>query len=175
MPLHNVPAFEFMAGRGVKGAWLSMELDLLEIAQLAKASPLGLGMKVWGHIRTMTCEHCLLQSMGDCAKACGTCPRRALKLEMRDEFDRPSIVTSDALGRAGVWQAELFDATPQVAELLHCGVSRFGADCRLCESPQEVADAVRRVRAALTAAQNGKMPAPRATNATSGHLFERIG
>ncbi len=175
VPLHNVPALEFMAGRDVKGAWLSMELDLLEIAQLAKASPLELGMKVWGHIHTMTCEHCLLQSMGDCSKACTTCPRRSLKLEMRDEFDRPSIVTSDATGRGGVWQAELFDATPQIGELLHCGVSRFGVDCRLCDSPQEVASAVGRVRAALTAAQNGKVAAPRATGATSGHLFERIG
>ena len=175
MELHNAPAFEFMAAHGVTGAWLSCELDLLEISQLAATSELELGMKVWGHIRTMTCEHCMLQSMGDCSKTCATCARRSLKLEMRDEFDRPSIVTSDALGRAGVWQAEVLDATPQMAELMRCGVSRFGVDCRLCDSPQETTEAVRHVKAALEAVRNGKMAAPRAASATSGHLFERIG
>ena len=173
--LHNTAAFEFMSAHGAKGAWLSCELDLLEISQLAATSELELGMKVWGHIRTMTCEHCMLQSMGDCSKTCATCARRSLKLEMRDEFDRPSIVTSDALGRAGVWQAEVLDATPQMAELMRCGVSRFGVDCRLCDSPQETAEAVRHVKAALEAVRNGKMAAPRAASATSGHLFERIG
>ena len=62
-----------------------------------------------------------------------------------------------------------------MAELMRCGVSRFGVDCRLCDSPQETAEAVRHVKAALDAIRNGKMAAPRAASATSGHLFERIG
>lgn len=175
MELHNLQAFEFMARQGARGAWLSCELDLLEISQLAKACGVELGMKVWGHIKTMTCEHCLLQSMGDCAKNCPSCPRRALKLELRDEFDRPSIVTSDAQGRSGLWQAQPFDATPQIAELMRLGVSRILVDCRLCDSPEQTSEATRRVRAALDAALQGKMAAPRAPGATSGHLFERIG
>lgn len=175
MELHNAQAFEFMRKAGAKGAWLSCELDLLEIAQLAQCARMPLGMKVWGHIRTMTTEHCLLQSMGDCAKTCPTCSRRALKLEMRDEFDRPSIVTSDALGRSGLWQAETFDATPQIAELMRAGVERFMVDCRLCDSPEQASNAVRHAARAIQAAQAGKTCAPRAAGATSGHLFERIG
>ena len=175
MELHNAESLDFMRRVGAKGVWLSCELDLLEIAQLAKATKLPLGIKAWGHIRTMTCEHCLLQGMGDCGKTCATCARRSLKLEMRDEFDRPSIVTSDALGRSGLWQAEVFDATPQVAELMRDGVSRFLADCRLCDTPQQTAQAVRHVRAAVDAAKRGKTCAPRPAGTTSGHLFERIG
>ncbi len=175
MELHNAQAFEFMRKAGAKGAWLSCELDLLEISQLAQSARMPLGMKVWGHIRTMTTEHCLLQAMGDCGKTCPTCARRALKLEMRDEFDRASIVTSDALGRSGLWQAETFDATPQIAELMRAGVERFMVDCRLCDSPEQVEAAVRHAARALKAAQAGKTCAPRAAGTTSGHLFERIG
>ncbi len=175
MELHNAEAFEFMRKAGAKGAWLSCELDLLEIAQLVQCARMPLGMKVWGHIRTMTTQHCLLQSMGDCAKTCPTCARRALKLEMRDEFDRPSIVTSDALGRSGLWQAETFDATPQIGELMRAGVERFMVDCRLCDSADQAAAAVRHAARAIEAAQAGKTCAPRPAGTTSGHLFERIG
>ena len=175
MELHNAQAFDLMRKAGAQGAWLSCELDLLEISQLAQCARMPLGMKVWGHIRTMTTEHCLLQAMGDCAKTCPTCARRALKLEMRDEFDRPSIVTSDALGRSGLWQAETFDATPQIAELMRAGVERFMVDCRLCDSADQAGAAVRHAARAVEAAQAGKTCAPRAAGATSGHLFERIG
>lgn len=174
VPLHNHAAFEVMRREGVRGAWLSPELELLEIRQLAKTCGMRLGATVLGHIRTMTTEHCLLQSMGDCARACPTCPRRTAGATVRDEFDRPSIVTSDAFGRSRLWQHDLLDVTPQIPELLESGVTRFMVDCSLFE-PAEAARMVRRASEALACALDGRVPAPRLRGATSGHLFERIG
>ena len=174
MPVHNHAALAELAETGARGAWLSPELELLEIGALAASSPVPLGIVVSGHIRTMTCEHCALQSMGPCAEKCASCPRRRMRVTLRDEFDRPAWVTSDALGRSRLWQPTPLDITPQVPELLAMGVTRFMADCQLL-SVQETSAAVRRAREALDNARAGRPVAPRARNACAGHLYERIG
>ena len=174
MPLHNHAALQEMARAGARGAWLSPELELLEIASLSRCSPVPLGLVVYGHLRTMTTEHCLLQSMGDCARRCASCRRRRMRVTVRDEFDRPSLVTSDELGRSRLWQADPLDATPQIPELLSYGVTRFMVDAQLL-SVEQTARAVARAARALEASLAGRQPAPREPGANSGHLFERIG
>lgn len=174
VPVHNHAALQALADAGARGAWLSPELDLLEIGRLAASSPVPLGIVVSGHQRTMTCEHCLLQAMGPCRRECGGCPRRRGRVVVRDEFSRPSLVTSDALGRSRLWEAVPLDATPQMPELLASGVTRFMADCLLLGAA-DAAASVRRARRALDAALAGRAPAPRAQGASSGHLFERVG
>ncbi len=174
LPLHNHVAFEEMRRAGAAGAWLSPELELMEVAALAAVARLPLGIVVYGHQRTMTTEHCVLQAMGPCARACAACDRRSGRLTLRDEFDRPSLVTSDALGRSRLWQAGPLDATPQVPELLGMGVTRFMVDTRLL-SRDEAARAVARTVRALEAAAAGRAPDPREPGANPGHLFERIG
>ena len=174
MPLHNHAALQEMARAGARGAWLSPELELLEIASLSRRSPIPLGLVVYGHLRTMTTEHCLLQSMGDCARRCASCRRRRMRVTVRDEFDRPSLVTSDELGRSRLWQADPLDATPQIPELLSYGVTRFMVDAQLL-SVEQTARAVARATRALEASLAGRQPAPREPGANSGHLFERIG
>ncbi len=174
LPLHNHVAFEEMERAGAAGVWLSPELELMEIATLAATTRLPLGIVVYGHQRTMTTEHCLLQAMGPCAQRCASCERRARRLTLRDEFDRPSLVTSDALGRSRLWQAGPLDATPQVPELIGMGVTRFMVDARVL-SCDETARAVARMRRALEAAAVGRAPDPREPGANPGHLFERIG
>ncbi len=174
VPLHNHAAVRELASAGAQGLWLSPELELLEIAALARASEIPLGIVVSGHLRTMTTEHCILQSMGDCAQSCRTCTRRRMRLTLRDEFDRPSYVTSDELGRSRLWQVSPLDATPQIPELLVFGVERFMVDAQLL-APEEAGRAVARAVRALEAARAGRAPAPREHGANSGHLFERIG
>lgn len=174
VPLHNHAALREMAKAGAQGVWLSPELELLEIASLSRSSDIPLGLVVYGHLRTMTTEHCLLQSMGDCAQECATCRRRRMCVTVRDEFDRPSFVTSDELGRSRLWQTSPLDATPQIPELLSYGVTRFMVDAQLL-SVEETARAVARAVRALEAARTGRQPAPREPGANSGHLFERIG
>lgn len=174
VPVHNHAAALALQDAGAEGIWLSPELELLEIATLAQGTSLGLGAVVYGHLRTMTTEHCVLQSMGPCTQTCSTCSRRARRLTLRDEFDRPSLVTSDELGRSRLWQAQPLDATPQIPELLGCGTTRFMVDCRLLDVRQ-AANAVQRAVRALQAALTGRVPDPREAGSNSGHLFERIG
>ena len=174
LPLHNHAAFAALREAGAGGVWLSPELELLEIAPLAASAGMPLGIVVSGHLRTMTTEHCLLQSMGDCAQRCATCTRRRGKVTVRDEFDRPALVTSDQLGRSRLWEASPLDATPQIPELLRMGVTRFMVDTQLL-TPTEAGRAVARAVRALEVARAGKTPAPREHGSNSGHLFERIG
>ena len=174
LPAHNLPAFDALRGMGATGAWLSPELSLLEIQQLAPLAPLELGIVVSGRTRVMTCEHCVLQSMGPCAKTCPTCSRRMRPLTLRDEFGRTYLVTSDAHGRSRLWEPTPLDITPQIPELLRCGVSCFLVDAQLLD-PTQTAAAVRVAVRALDDARAGRVPAPRDGRTSSGHLFERIG
>ena len=174
LPAHNLPAFEALRGMGATAAWLSPELSLLEIQQLAPVSPLELGIVVSGRTRVMTCEHCVLQAMGPCGKICPTCVRRMRPLTLRDEFGRTYLVTSDAHGRSRLWEPTPLDITPQIPELLRCGVTRFLVDALLLD-PAQAAAAVRNAVRALQDARAGRVPAPRDGRTSSGHLFERIG
>lgn len=174
LPVHNHAAAQELEEAGAHGMWLSPELELLEIEALAKGTSLELGIVVSGHIRTMTTEHCLLQSLGACNETCGTCARRRGRYTLRDEFDRPSLVTSDALGRSRLWWPSPLDLTPQIPELGRIGVTRFMVDAQLMDVEQ-TARAVRRAVRALEDGRSGKVPTAREPGATSGHLFERIG
>ena len=174
LPFHNHAAARELHEAGAVGAWLSPELELLEIEALARSCELELGMVVSGYLRTMTTEHCLLQSMGPCGEHCENCQRRRGRYTLRDEFDRPSLVTSDVLGRSRLWWPSPLDLTPQIPELFRAGITRFMVDAQLLNADQ-AAKAVRRAVRALEDARNGRVPAPRESGATSGHLFERIG
>ena len=174
LPVHNHAAAQELEEAGAHGMWLSPELELLEIETLAKGTALELGIVVSGHIRTMTTEHCLLQSLGACNETCGTCARRRGRYTLRDEFDRPSLVTSDALGRSRLWWPSPLDLTPQIPELGRIGVTRFMVDAQLMDVEQ-TARAVRRAVRALEDGRSGRVPAAREPGATSGHLCERIG
>ena len=174
VPVHNHAAARELAQSGAQGLWLSPELELLEIETLAARTRLPLGIVVAGHLRTMTTEHCLLQSMGPCAQQCAICERRRARTTVRDEFDRPSYVTSDALGRSRLWWTEPLDLTPQIPQLLAMGVSRFLVDGQLLDDAQLRRSVERAVRA-LDDGLAGRVPSPREPGATSGHLFERIG
>ena len=174
LPAHNLAALEALRDMGAARAWLSPELSLLEIQQLAPASPLDLGIVVSGRMRVMTCEHCVLQSIGPCAGTCATCVRRTRPLTLRDEFGRTYLVTSDAHGRSRLWESTPLDITPQIPELLRSGVGHFLVDAQLLDAEQ-AAHAVRSAVRALQDAQAGRTPAPRDGRTSSGHLFERIG
>lgn len=174
VPVHNHAAARELAEAGAEGLWLSPELELLEIESLASRTSLALGIVVAGHLRTMTTEHCILQSMGPCAQHCPSCERRRGRITLRDEFDRPSYVTSDALGRSRLWWTEPLDLTPQIPEFLRMGVTHFMVDAQLWDEAQ-LRRAIERTARAIADAQAGRVPSPRETGATSGHLFERIG
>ena len=87
---------------------------------------------------------------------------------------RTMLATSDVHGRSRLWATTPLDITPQIPELVHCGVTRFMVDGQLL-SPEQVRTQVARARRALDDALAGRTPAARDAHANSGHLFERIG
>jgi len=71
IPVHNAWALDFLADAGARVVWLSPEVALDEIPPVAAhAAALGMsvGMQVFGPVRVMTSEHCVLQTAARCAK-----------------------------------------------------------------------------------------------------------
>ena len=174
IPVHNTSALAALESAGAAGVWLSPELTLEEVCALARVSSIPVGLSVLGRERVMTSEHCVLQALGRCIHDCRHCELRRRHLSLRDIDARELPVRTDVNGRSRIFSAQPLDATPQVAELLAAGVSRFMVDAQLMDAA-EVASAVERVVRAVTAAREGRRPAPRLSGHTSGHLFAGIG
>lgn len=174
IPVHNAPALAALAEAGAAGVWLSPELTLEQVCDLARTAPIPVGLSVFGRERVMTSEHCVLQALGRCRHDCARCPERARALSLRDIDGNLLPVRTDLNGRSRIWSARPLDATPQVPELVAAGVSRLLVDAQLMDAA-ETAAAVARTVAALAAARAGRRPEPRLKGATSGHLFSPIG
>ncbi|WP_239471038.1 U32 family peptidase [Olsenella uli] len=174
IPVHNAPALAALAEAGAAGVWLSPELTLEQVCDLARTAPIPVGLSVFGRERVMTSEHCVLQALGRCRHDCARCPERARALSLRDIDGNLLPVRTDLNGRSRIWSARPLDATPQVPELVAAGVSRLLVDAQLM-SAEETRAAVARTVAALAAARAGRRPEPRLKGATSGHLFSPIG
>ena len=174
IPVHNVACLRALAERGAAGIWLSPELTLAEIGQIAPhAGDTTLGLTVIGRPRVMTSEHCILQVADACIHDCARCRLRRRKMSLKNIDGRMLPVRTDIHGRSHLYDAYPLDATPQIPQLLSAGVSRFLVDGTLMET-DELARMVARARRALTAAQAGRKPAPRMQGATSGCLFVGI-
>ena len=174
IPVHNASALASLAGAGAAGVWLSPELTLEEVCELARVSPIPVGLSVLGRARVMTSEHCVLQALGRCRHDCARCPERARALSLRDIDGNLLPVRTDVNGRSRIWCARPLDATPQIPELVAAGVTRLLVDAQLMDAA-EAGAAVTRVVRALEAVREGRRPAPRMKGATSGHLFSPIG
>ncbi len=174
VPVHNESALVALEAAGAKGLWLSPELTLEEVCDLARRSSVPVGLAVFGRERAMTSEHCVLQVAGRCIGDCVRCELRRRRLSLRDIDGNLLPVRTDVNGRSRIWSAHPLDATPQVAELLEAGVTRLLVDATLL-SPAQTTFAVERTARAIATAQAGRRPAARVQGATSGHLFSGIG
>ena len=174
IPVHNESALVALEEAGAQGFWLSPELTLEEARALGCAADVPCGLVVFGHVRAMTSEHCVLQVAGRCIHDCPRCELRRRHVSLRDKDGLLLPVRTDPQGRSRIYGARPLDATPQVGELLSAGVTRLMVDCTLLDE-SEAGLAVRRVVHAVKASFCGKRPAPRMAGATSGHLFSGIG
>lgn len=173
IPVHNTSSLMALTEAGAAGLWFSPELTLAEMCELAREATIPVGLSVFGHERTMTTEHCVLQVAGECTHRCDTCRLRAKRLSLRDVDGNLLPVRTDRNARSRIFAAYPFDATPHVGEMLQAGITRFLVDGQLMDE-QAVTMAVRRVASALMAVREGRRPAPRAKGAVSGHLFNGI-
>lgn len=173
LPVHNIPCMEALAVRGANAFWLSPELTLDEICQLAPAALAPVGITVIGRPRVMTSEHCILQVAAACIHDCARCRLRARNLALKNIDGKVMPVRTDIHGRSRLYDAYPIDITPQIPQLMAAGITRFMVDGTLLDA-DETARAVARARRAVEAAMAGRKPAERMRGATSGCLFVGI-
>lgn len=154
VPAHNLAMLEAMASLGARFAWLSSELSLAEVRELAQATPIPLGIRVFGRPRLMTCEHCVLQVAHDCDGRHETCPYRGEPHWLVNIDGRRLPVSTDRLGCSRVFLDEPVDLIPAAAELAAMGLARLLVDARMV-SPREAADACGRLADALAGGRVG--------------------
>ncbi len=173
IPVHNTYALGALERAGAACVWLSPELTLKEAARLARDAAVPLGSVVYGRVRAMTCEHCVLQASGRCEGDCASCELRRQRTFLRDERGDDYPIVTDAFGRTRVYTAQVVDAIPEAAQLAAAGVRLLMVDGTLLSDAEFVHEVVR-LKAALASAKAGEAAPRRERGATSGHLRHGI-
>lgn len=173
LPLLNDLALRCAADLGARRVWLSPELTLHQIEALCASSPLPLGLTIIGAQELMVTEHCLLMSQGPCNQDCAACPRRAVPHVLRDRKGYDFPVSTDALGRGHLYNGVVLDIAHLASELIGAGVSAFMVDTTLMSVEEAGTAVARAVRARDLALRDGSA-VPKASGATTGHLFRGV-
>lgn len=173
LSMYNKHALYYAAEKEATRVWLSPELSLGQISDLADESPVPLGLTVVGAQKLMTTEHCLLMSQGPCNQVCATCPRRKSPHYLKDRKGYEFTVITDLCGRSHLYNAVPLDNAHAVADLIRAGVSALAVDATLMTSA-ETSKAVARVVRARDIARSGDNHVSKTENTTSGHLFRGV-
>ena len=173
VPVHNPSAVVALESAGARAFWLSPELTVPQIARVAAAASVPVGLTVWGHTRAMTSEHCVLQMADACIHECERCGLRKRSLFLKNIDGRRLPVRTDSQGRSRIWWSEPLDAVPLLDKLLQAGVSWLGVDATLLDA-EGTARETARVAAALAALREGR-PLPAAEPGSNlGHLKRAV-
>ncbi|WP_165172312.1 DUF3656 domain-containing protein [Adlercreutzia sp. ZJ242] len=173
LPATNQLALHVLHDFGARRAWLSPELTLRQIEDVAAGSPLELGVTVSGSQELMVTEHCLLMSQGPCDQQCDACPRRRSPHFLKDRKGFEFPVVTDALGRSHLYNSVALDVVPAIPDLLAAGISAFLVDTTLMNGEQ-AAQAVGRAVRALKVAQADGNTLAKLPDTTSGHLYRGV-
>ncbi len=179
LPLANSESFEFASALGARCVWLSSELSLAQIEELSASveaeslKNVRLGISILGAQELMTCEHCVLMSIGKCDEACPSCSRRKVPFVLKDRLGYKFPVVSDYLGRSHIFNSLSTDNTNSIPSLIDAGVSSFMIDARLM-NPERTAQETSRLRSALELALSGSKDIERRKGTTTGHLHRPV-
>ena len=173
VPVMNKASLVELADMGVSRIWLSPELTLGQIDELACVSPVPLGLVVIGAQELMITEHCLLMSQGPCNEQCETCPRRSVahRLVDRKGFEFP--VVTDLLGRSHLYNGVQLDIAQNVVDLVDIGIDAIMVDATLMDK-KETSDAVGRAKRARDLALSEHRAIGKRPGTTTGHLFRGV-
>ena len=148
--------------------WLSPELNLSQIEDVASKIESDVGIFILGKQRLMTCEHCVLMNEGTCSENCTTCRRRRVPHFLIDRKNFEFPVVSDCLGRSTIYNSCTLDLTCNVKDLQKCGVTHFMIDATLMDD-SALKSSISRVKESFRNAPKAKLK-----NSTSGHLFRGV-
>jgi U32 family peptidase len=169
----NPQSAAMLAQEGAELVWLSPELTGPQIADLARMSPIPVGVSVFGRQELMVTEHCILMAEGSCESVCGACPRRRSRRVLRDRKGYEFPVSTDVSGRSHVFNSVDLDLGPAVGEIVAAGVSALALDLGL-ESSETAAAHTRRFVELLRAGRKAAGDASRAPGSTSGHYYRGV-
>lgn len=173
VPITNGLSLAVASEFGAARVWLSPELTLRQIEEVAKDAPVELGVLLIGAQELMVTEHCMLMSQGPCDENCAVCPRRKSPHVLKDRKGYEFPVVTDAMGRSHLYNAVELDIASSMPELLAAGISSYMVDATLMNA-EETAHAVGRAIRALHVAQNDGNAIAKMPNTTSGHLYRGV-
>lgn len=173
VPITNGLSLAVASEFGAARVWLSPELTLRQIEEVAKDAPVELGVLLIGAQELMATEHCMLMSQGPCDEKCAECPRRKSPHVLKDRKGYEFPVVTDAMGRSHLYNAVELDIASSMPELLAAGISSYMVDATLMNA-EETAHAVGRAIRALHVAQNDGNAIAKMPNTTSGHLYRGV-
>ena len=173
VPITNAATLAVFNDLGVERAWLSPELTLGQIDDIARASAVELGVTVIGSQELMITEHCLLMSQGPCNEQCEACPRRSTghRLVDRKGFDFP--VVTDMLGRSHLYNGIELDIAQNIVDLIDIGITAVMVDTTLMDK-KGASEAVNRAVRARDLALSERKAISKRSNTTTGHLFRGV-
>ena len=111
VPITNGLSLAVASEFGAARVWLSPELTLRQIEEVAKDAPVELGVLLIGAQELMVTEHCMLMSQGPCDENCAECPRRKSPHVLKDRKGYEFPVVTDAMGRSHLYNAVELDTT----------------------------------------------------------------
>lgn len=173
LPVTNASSLKVAHALGAQDVWLSPELNLAQIADLAKCSPVPFAMKVHGAQELMVTEHCMLMSQGPCNQDCMDCARRRRPHVLRDRKDYEFPVVTDCFGRSHIYNSVELDIVSNLPDLIAAGVTEFIVDTTLMDAEQ-AAQATGRLAKALRMARTDGGALPKLPHTTSGHLHRGV-
>lgn len=146
---------------GAQRVWLSPELALGQIQDIAESTSVPLGLTIMGANELMVTEHCELMSQGPCNRDCAACARRKSPHFLKDRKDYEIPVITDCCGRSHLFNAVALDIAHMAPNLIRAGISAFMVDTTLMNTAQTTEAVSRAVRARDIALKSG-IPYPRA-------------
>lgn len=178
LPLVNCASLEVAGAFDAKTIWLSSELSLHQIEELSESaqqilSNMELGITIAGAQELMTCEHCMLMSMGPCDEKCPECSRRKVPFALRDRLGYEFPVVTDHLGRSHIYNSVNTDNTNSIPQLLDANVKSFMINAQLM-NPEQTAQETARLRSALEAALSGTGEIEKRKGTTTGHMHRPV-
>lgn len=173
VPVSNPLSAMALAQMGAERVWLSPEITLGQIQQIADESDVELGIFVSGATELMITEHCMLMSQGPCNRDCLSCPRRKSPHYLKDRKGYEMPVVTDCTGRSHIYNAVPLDILHVAPDLIAAGVGAFMVDATMMNVEETTKATARAVRARDIALKSGNAVG-KASDTTSGHLFRGI-
>lgn len=168
LPVTNSIAASVASAFSPNTIWLSPELNLAQIKDVAKNIDCEVGIFAFGWQKIMTCEHCALMAFGKCDQNCKSCSRRKQACSLRDEKGYEFPIMTNAEGRTSIYNSVELDVFSDVAELRSACVTKYMIDTTFMTE----AEASDGISYALNSLKNP--PQNRQKNHTSGHLHRGV-